>query len=155
MYHCICRGNWIQSDWLFYWGWWSRWWSCTRYWRWLFEPFPIPQYDKVPFSAAQDEENEESKLKRKPWGDSGRFCPVALKESGVLWPGRRDIAVKYREKLYCFSSQANKEMFEKNPTVYTAGDSPLQVIQRCLYSCYNENAIQYLLPFLYTVAPSY
>eukprot|EP00731_Ephydatia_muelleri_P001091 Em0001g1091a len=77
--------------------------------------------------AAQDEENEESKLKRKPWGDSGRFCPVALKESGVLWPGRRDIAVKYREKLYCFSSQANKEMFEKNPTVYTAGDSPLQL----------------------------
>lgn len=66
-------------------------------------------------------------MKRKPWGDSGRYCPVALKENGFLWPGKHDIAVKYRDKLYCFGSQANKEMFEKNSTVYIAGDSPLQV----------------------------
>ena len=66
-------------------------------------------------------------MKRKPWGDCGHYCPVALKEKGVLWPGSHDLAVRYRDKLYCFSSKASKEMFEKTPKLYTASDNPLQV----------------------------
>ena len=40
------------------------------------------------------EESEEQMLKRKPWGDTLRFCPVALAEKGVLWPGTQDIAAR-------------------------------------------------------------
>ena len=40
------------------------------------------------------EENEEQMLKRKPWGDTRHFCPVALAERGVLWPGLQDVATR-------------------------------------------------------------
>ena len=40
------------------------------------------------------EENEEQALKRKPWGDSGHFCPVALVDKGVLWPGSQDTSAR-------------------------------------------------------------
>ncbi len=36
----------------------------------------------------EGEEGEEAQRKRKPWGDSSHYCPVALKEQGVLWPGQ-------------------------------------------------------------------
>ncbi len=40
------------------------------------------------------EESEEEMLKRKPWGDTRHFCPVALAEKGVLWPGSQDYALR-------------------------------------------------------------
>ena len=42
-----------------------------------------------------EEEGDEAAMKRKPWGDSAHFCPVALKEHGVLWPGNQDTAARY------------------------------------------------------------
>lgn len=41
------------------------------------------------------DENDEQALKRKPWGDSGHFCPVALVDKGVLWPGSQDTAARW------------------------------------------------------------
>ena len=65
--------------------------------------------------------------KRKPWGDSAHFCPLALLEQGVLWPGNQDTAAKYRERLYYFSSEEAKERFTASPKEYTASGGPLQV----------------------------
>ena len=46
----------------------------------------------------EEEEEEESgnlSKKRKPWGDTSYFCPVALSERGVLWPGSEEHALRY------------------------------------------------------------
>ena len=40
-------------------------------------------------------EEEELTRKRKPWGDSAYFCPVALSEQGVLWPGSEEHTLRY------------------------------------------------------------
>ena len=42
-----------------------------------------------------EDQGEESTKKRKPWGDSAYFCPVALSEQGVLWPGSEEHALRY------------------------------------------------------------
>ena len=42
----------------------------------------------------EEEESENSSKKRKPWGDSSFYCPVALKEQGVLWPGNEQHALR-------------------------------------------------------------
>ena len=44
--------------------------------------------------AMDDEEREEDVRRRKPWGDTLHFCPVALKEQTVLWPGNEDYAFR-------------------------------------------------------------
>ena len=58
------------------------------------------------------EESEEQMLKRKPWGDTLHFCPVALAEKGVLWPGTQDIAARLvnvcqlNSSINCICSEA-------------------------------------------------
>ena len=78
------------------------------------------------------DDNEEAALKRKSWGDSGWFCPVALKEQMILWPGNQDIAMKYLEKFYCFSTEETKQKFYTNSKNYVAHDKPLKV-RKCFY----------------------
>lgn len=41
-----------------------------------------------------EEESEAAARKRKPWGGTLHFCPVALKEQGVLWPGNEEYALR-------------------------------------------------------------
>ena len=45
-------------------------------------------------TETEEEDSEDLAPKRKPWGDTRHFCPVALTESGVLWPGNQETAVK-------------------------------------------------------------
>ena len=45
----------------------------------------------------------------------------------ILWPGNQDYALRYREKLYYFSSEEAKEKFAENPTTYIAQGRPLKV----------------------------
>ena len=81
------------------------------------------------FVGEEDEEdNEEASKKRKPWGDSSHFCPVALKNHCVLWPGQQDVASRFREKLYYFSTEEAKDMFTTTPLVYIAHGQPLKVM---------------------------
>ena len=43
----------------------------------------------------EEEGSENLSKKRKPWGDSSFYCPVAQKEQGVLWPGTEEYALRY------------------------------------------------------------
>lgn len=46
----------------------------------------------------EDEEELDSNdgsRQRKPWGCTHHFCPVALRDVGVLWPGNNEISLKY------------------------------------------------------------
>lgn len=45
------------------------------------------------YPEGEEEESETQMLMKKPWGDTHHFCPVAL-ESGVLWPGSQENAVR-------------------------------------------------------------
>ena len=78
-----------------------------------------------------DEDEEEEDVfnmdKKKPFGDTRHYCPVVLKDDGVLWPGSPDCAAKYREKVYYFSTPEARTKFLENPNDYLAGNEPLKV----------------------------
>ncbi|XP_068933174.1 adenylate kinase 9 [Petaurus breviceps papuanus] len=76
----------------------------------------------------EDEEDDEEKLKekRRHLGDTKNFCPVALKENFMLFPGPPEDGAKYREKVYYFSSTEAKEKFLENSEDYVAHQEPLK-----------------------------
>ena len=51
-----------------------------------------------------EEKDDGSTHKRKPWGETFHFCPVALKDIGVLWPGSQDTALRLvLNTIICFN----------------------------------------------------
>ena len=72
--------------------------------------------------AVEEEEEDPNRSQKKPLGDVSYFCPVALKENDVLWPGDPEIAAKYREKTYYLSSREAREKFLENPSDYLPKD---------------------------------
>ena len=68
------------------------------------------------------------KKRKRPLGDTQHYCPVELKDRGVLYPGNQEIAAKYREKTYYFSTPDAREKFMRGPDQYVAKDKPLRVI---------------------------
>ncbi|XP_030577131.1 adenylate kinase 9 isoform X3 [Archocentrus centrarchus] len=73
-----------------------------------------------------EEENEGNTTAKRFLGDTHHFCPVALKDHNVLWPCTNEIAAKYREKTYCFSSLEARDSFLQNPEQYIAQTEPLK-----------------------------
>ena len=63
-----------------------------------------------------------NKSKRKHLGDTSFYCPVILKEKGVLWPGNPEISAKFREKVYYLSSYEARERFVHEPAKYVSKD---------------------------------
>ncbi|KAJ8355677.1 hypothetical protein SKAU_G00184710 [Synaphobranchus kaupii] len=74
----------------------------------------------------EQESEEEAVSSKRLLGDCQHFCPVLLKESGVLMPRTDECAAKYRETAYYFSSPEARAQFLQNPEVYTAHAEPLQ-----------------------------
>uniref|UniRef100_UPI003AAF6DC3 adenylate kinase 9 n=1 Tax=Centroberyx gerrardi TaxID=166262 RepID=UPI003AAF6DC3 len=75
---------------------------------------------------AAEGDNEEDTTAKRLSGDTGHFCPVALKDHEVLWPCTDEIAAKYREKAYYFSSSEARERFLQNPAEFVAQAEPLK-----------------------------
>ena len=93
------------------------------------------QFYSILVNEEEEDEDETTSMKRKPWGDTSHFCPVVLAKLDVLWPGNPEIAVKYKERLYSFSSDEAKEKFTANPEHYIAKDRPL-VVRSTVQSLY-------------------
>ncbi|XP_068087386.1 adenylate kinase 9 isoform X2 [Hyperolius riggenbachi] len=72
-----------------------------------------------------EEDEDISRDKRRHYGDSKHFCPVALKDSFILQPGLQDNAAIYREKIYYCSSPEARKTFLENPENYTVHKEPL------------------------------
>ena len=53
---------------------------------------------------------------------------MALKNQCVLWPGQQDVASRFREKLYYFSTEEAKDIFTATPLAYIADGQPLKVM---------------------------
>ncbi|XP_032398949.1 adenylate kinase 9 isoform X3 [Etheostoma spectabile] len=74
--------------------------------------------------AAEEEEGDATT--KRVLGDTHHFCPVAFKNHNVLCPCTSEIAAKYREKTFYFSSQAARDSFLQNPAHFVAQTGPLK-----------------------------
>ncbi|XP_036625172.1 adenylate kinase 9 isoform X1 [Trichosurus vulpecula] len=76
----------------------------------------------------ENEEDDEERLKEKKrhLGDTKNFCPLALKEKFMLFPGSTEDGAKYRERVYYFSSIEAREKFLENSEDYVAHEEPLK-----------------------------
>ncbi|KAL1770118.1 adenylate kinase 9, partial [Sigmodon hispidus] len=94
------------------------------------------EVDEEQEEEEEEEEEGEEKIKEKKrhLGDTKHFCPVVLKENFILQPGNTDEAVKYREKIYYFSTAEAKEKFLEHPEDYVAQNEPLKAppVRICL-----------------------
>ncbi|CAE1265244.1 AK9 [Acanthosepion pharaonis] len=82
----------------------------------------------------EDEENEEIEeeeedenihhSRKRHLGNTSYFCPVMLKEKGMLCPGKPETTVKYANKLYYLSSSDALEQFLMNPSMFAAQVQP-------------------------------
>ncbi|XP_024146530.1 adenylate kinase 9 isoform X1 [Oryzias melastigma] len=75
--------------------------------------------------SAAEEEDMHPKAKRL-LGDTKHFCPVALKNHNVLHPCTDDIAARYRDRTFYFSSQEARDSFLQNPAHFVAHSEPLK-----------------------------
>ncbi|XP_685909.5 adenylate kinase 9 isoform X1 [Danio rerio] len=73
----------------------------------------------------EEQESEEFNFKRQ-LGDTKHFCPVVLKEKGLLQPCLDEYAAKYRDKVYYFSSKEALEKFLQNPELYISNKELLK-----------------------------
>ena len=73
------------------------------------------------------QEEDPNRSRKKPLGETNFFCPVALKETGILFPGNPEIAARYREKVFYMSSNEARDKFIANPQSYLPKDKPLEV----------------------------
>jgi len=73
------------------------------------------------------EEFDPSRSIKKPLGDTSFYCPVTLKEKGVLWPGDPECGAKYREKVYYLSDADARDRFLADPVLYLPTDRPFVV----------------------------
>lgn len=70
---------------------------------------------------------EDIQISKRLLGDTKHFCPVALKIYNVLRSCTDEIAAKYREKTFYFSSLDARDAFLLNPAQFVAQTKPLQV----------------------------
>ena len=80
--------------------------------------------------AGQEEETELQRLSRRPWGVSKHYCPVVLRDQEVLWPGNPDHALRYRDRLYYFSTEEAKQAFEGHAPEYSSCVQKVSTTQR-------------------------
>ena len=75
----------------------------------------------------EEEESDPNRAVKQQLGDTTYYCPVALQEKGVLWPGNPEVAAKYREKIYYISTSEAREKFLENPTAFLPKEKPFDV----------------------------
>ena len=79
------------------------------------------------------QEEDPNRATKKQLGDLNYYCPVALQDKGVLWPGNPEVAAKFREKIYYLSTPEARDKFLEDPTVFLPKDKPFNVMH-CLYN---------------------
>ncbi|KAG8444676.1 hypothetical protein GDO86_009735 [Hymenochirus boettgeri] len=78
--------------------------------------------------GGEGEEDDEDCTRegKRNYGDSKHFCPVALKDNFVLYPGDSENAAIYKERIYYCSTPEARTKFLQNPENYTALKQPLK-----------------------------
>ena len=76
-------------------------------------------------------EEDPNRNRKKPLGETNHFCPIALNKSNILFPGNPEIAVKYKDKVYYFSTNEARDEFLESPETFLPTDKPFQVQYQC------------------------
>ena len=63
-------------------------------------------------------EDEEDDKKKRNWGVTSFYDPVKLYETDILVPGSTEAQVKFKDQIYCFQDNENREVFLANPMKY-------------------------------------
>lgn len=61
-------------------------------------------------------------------GDTGLYCPVALRRHHVLWKGKEEFSALFMDKIYLLSSRAALNEFLRQPRDYAAYKKPVESI---------------------------
>ncbi|XP_015590519.1 adenylate kinase 9-like [Cephus cinctus] len=78
----------------------------------------------------EEEENEDgtgiqkTNKDNRPFGDTGYFCPVALRRHGILWKGKDDLDTLFLNKVYLLSSEKALQDFLKDPYEFVPRQRP-------------------------------
>jgi YHS domain-containing protein len=80
----------------------------------------------------EDEDEDDSfdpllKDKNVQLGDTNHYCPVTLFTKQILTPGNPEFQCKYREKIYRFINEDNRNLFMEHPEKYLPLKKPPQV----------------------------
>uniref|UniRef100_A0A8C1UAR6 Adenylate kinase 9 n=1 Tax=Cyprinus carpio TaxID=7962 RepID=A0A8C1UAR6_CYPCA len=86
----------------------------------------LTQAEKRDVNEEEEQESEEDGSFKRHLGDTKHFCPVVLKERGMLQPCLDEYAAKYRDKVYYFSSTEAQEKFLQNPELYISNTQLLK-----------------------------
>ncbi|XP_054617797.1 adenylate kinase 9 [Dunckerocampus dactyliophorus] len=87
--------------------------------------------DSLSKDTEDEEEDEESDssgdaTSKRSFGETFNFCPVVLQKQNALIPCTDEIAGKYREKVYYFSSPEAREDFLQDPEQFVASTEILK-----------------------------
>ncbi len=61
-------------------------------------------------------------------GKTKLYCPVNLKKKKILLKGNPDIAIEYKNSVYFFANEEDREDFKKCPEIYCRGVEPTRPI---------------------------
>ena len=64
------------------------------------------------------EEDDFANKKKRNWGSTSFYDPVILKHTNILVPGNTEAQAKYKNSIYCFQDNANRDLFIADPTVF-------------------------------------
>ncbi|XP_046606049.1 adenylate kinase 9-like, partial [Neodiprion virginianus] len=81
--------------------------------------------------AEEEEEIAEKPSEQKDnrrLGDTGVFCPVALRKHNVLWKGKDEFSAMFMDKIYLLSSQAALNEFVNQPRDFVPCRRPMEPV---------------------------
>ncbi|XP_014663121.1 PREDICTED: adenylate kinase 9-like [Priapulus caudatus] len=81
-------------------------------------------FEQAENGVTQLEDPETYKSRLIALGDTNRYCPVALTEKNVLYPGNPELSAKFREKTYFFSTEDAKGKFLLSPSAFMPDSDP-------------------------------
>jgi len=97
---------------------------------------PDPDEWTPPDPPADDEEKPEEPPERPviPWGTTGPYCAVTLKEDFWLYPGSKEFQHVFSNRVYAVASEQTSNNFKAEPIKYIPKTEPLLPPPRILVS---------------------
>lgn len=80
--------------------------------------------EEVDDGEEMEEEDEDEtfdpsvKDKKTKFGETSHYCPVSFITNSILVPGNVELQVKYRDRVYRFSSEEARNAFMEDPEIY-------------------------------------
>lgn len=89
--------------------------------------------ENIPEGAGEIEKPEAFRR----YGDTFHYCPVTFSEYWVLWKGKDEFAVKFKDRVYLLSNQQNYEKFLFSPRAYLPNKPPDKIPppRICIMGC--------------------